>query len=87
MKKYVMNGKTSLVVFFEKGLRTFNPGEVVVANEAPHGWFELVNPPKPKPKPKAKPVAKVTPKIHISKERIITKKDPLPKVDLPTDKF
>jgi hypothetical protein len=85
MKKYVMNGKAPLLVFFEEGLRNFSPGEVVEADQAPHEWFELVNP--PKPKPKAKPAAKVTPKIHISKERIITKKDPLPKVDLPTDKF
>ena len=79
MKKYVMNGKTSLVVFFEKGLRTFSPGEVVEANETPHEWFKLLDPPKPKPK--------ATPKIHISKERVVAKKGPLPKVDLPTDKF
>ena len=46
MRKFVMNGGQSLVLFFEGSLRGFAPGEIIEADQAPHSWFKEVIPTK-----------------------------------------
>ena len=76
MVKFVMKGASPLVVFHEGSLKTFAPGAVIDASEAPHEWFELVDPPKVTPAPKP-----------VVKKKLSEKKEHSPKVKLPADKF
>ena len=83
MAKFILKASKPLVVWHVDSLKTFSPGQVIEAAEAPHEWFELVEPvkkPKPVPKVKKAPV-KEAPKP------VLKKKTTAPKLDLPTEKF